>query len=152
MPSRRRKNAPADALDEHAAILRTAEVLEETLAALQATRPRVWRRRLLRGCTPLSTSLRDHCEFSERPGGTLADLEIAIGRLVELTAARREHMQLMAHAAELFVAIDRAGDGAQLPPAVSAWSAQFVAAIRGHCQSELGLIQLRYNLDVGVVD
>jgi hypothetical protein len=66
MPSRRRKSPPAGVIDEYAAILRAADALEQTLAYLAATKPRVWRRRVLRGCMAVSTSLRDHCEFAER--------------------------------------------------------------------------------------
>ena len=152
MPSRRRRNAPAGVIDEYAAILRAADGVEQTLAYLAATRTRVWRRRLLRGCMPVSTSLRDHYEFAERPGGTLAEVEIVIGRLYELSVARRQHAQLMAHVAELLAAINRAGDGPELPADLPGWAAQLVAAIRGHCRDEVDLIQLRYILDVGVVD
>ena len=152
MPSRRRKNVSAGVIDEHAAILRAAEALEQTLAYLVATRPRAWRLRLLRGCMHVSTLLRDHCEFAERPGGTLAGVEIVIGRLDQLTVARREHAQLMAHAAGLLAAINRAGDGPQPPADVPGWAAQLVAAIRRHCRNEVDLIQLRYILDIGVVD
>jgi hypothetical protein len=58
----------------------------------------------------------------------------------------------MTHAADLFATIDGAGDGPELPRGVPGWAAQLVAAIRGHCRSEADLIQLRYILDVGVVD
>ena len=152
MPSKRRRNAPAGVIDEYAAILRAADGLEQTLASVAATRTRVWRRRLLRGCMPVSTSLRDHYEFAERPGGTLDDVEIVIGRLYELSMARRQHAQLMAHVAELLAAIDGAGDGPQLPADLTGGAARLVAAIRYHCQGEVDLLQLRYILDVGVVD
>jgi hypothetical protein len=139
-------------IDEHATITRAAETLEQTFAHLAGKRPRAWRQRLLRDCIAVNASLRHHCESTERSDGALGEIEIVIGRLCQLTAAHREHERLMVRAAELLAAANRTGDAPELSTDALALAAQLASAIRDHCRSEIDLIQLRFYLDIGVVD
>ncbi len=152
MPSRGRTGVSVGVIDEHAAILRAVQSLENALAYPTAKRLTTWRHRLLRDLTPVSVSLREHCESTERTGGTLADFEIVIGRTYQLTAVRREHKQLMAQADDVLASIECVRDAAYAPPNARTLAAQLTVALRRHCLSECDLIQLRFNLDLGVVD
>lgn len=140
------------ATDEHERILRAIETLENGLRYLASRRPRAWRQRLLRDLRPVDECLREHCAAAERRGGTLVDIEIVIGRLHEVTAARREHEQLTALAADLFAAIAHGRDGAHLSTEEHHRGARFADALRRHLLVEIDLVQIRYTLDVGVVD
>ena len=152
MPSRGHTGVSVGVIDEHAAILRAMRSLENALAYLTAKRLPTWRHRLLRDLTPLSVSLREHCESTERTGGMLADFQIVIGHTYQLTAVRREHEQLMAQADDVLAAIEGDRDAAYAPPNAQTLAAQLTVAVRRHCLRESDLIQLRFNLDVGVVD
>jgi len=139
------------ATGEHERILRAVEALEDGLRYLASRRPRPWRQRLLRDLRPVDECLREHCAAAERRGGALADLEVVIGRLHEVTAARQEHDELMALAAGLLAEIEYRRGAARLAEG-RVRGARLAEALRRHLLAEVDLIQVRYTLDVGVVD
>jgi hypothetical protein len=96
--------------------------------------------------------LRRHFAAAERRGGTLADAEIVVGRANEVTVVRREHDELAAHAADLVAVIEYGRDAANLSKEARLRAAQFAHAFRRHLLVEINLVQLRFILDVGVVD
>ena len=139
------------AIDEHEPILRAVEAFENALNSA-SRRPRAWRQRLLRYLRPIDECLREHCAATERRAGTLADVEIVIGRLHEVTVARREHAELTAHAADLFAAVEHRRGAANLSVEERLCGARLAEALRGHLLVEIDLLQIRFILDVGVVD
>ena len=150
-PMRRAPVSPAPC-DEHAAVLRAVAGFDRTLVHPRSRGLPTYRRRLQRSVMPVVACLREHCESSERGGGTLASVEIALGRLHQITAARREHRLLMKLVTDLCTSLATA-NGDAYPPAVAyRRAAELMSGIRAHCRSEVDLIQLRFNLDVGVVD
>ena len=137
---------------EHERILRAVDTFENGLRYVASRRQRAWRQRLLRDLRPIDECLREHCAAAERRGGTLADVEIVIGRLPEVTVARREHDMLMALAADLFAAIEHRRDAANLSAEEHHRGTRLVDALRRHLLVEVDLLQIRFILDVGVVD
>lgn len=138
--------------DEHERILRAVEALENALRDRASRRTRAWRQRLLRHLMRVHECLREHSTAAEGRGGTLADVETNIGRLPEVTIARREHLELMALAANLVAATERGHDAARLPTHERDRGAMFADALRRHLLADIDLLQIRCTLDVGVVD
>jgi len=138
--------------DDYKRILRAIATFEDGLRSRGTSRSRAWRERLLRDLRPVEEWLREHCRAAEAPGGTLQDVEIAIGRLSDVAAARREHGDLIALAASL-VASAEGRSGAVRPSGGERRRGAVLAdALRRHLVAEVDLLQIRYTLDVGVVD
>ena len=154
MTSKRRTNASPGERDEHAPLLRAAQDLEEAMADPRPHRPHVAQRLLLKRLLVVGDCLRRHCESTEQRGGTLAELEIEIGRLYQLTAARTEHEQLLALADDLAAMLEQQEDDAAAHSSFETQSrcARLADTLRIHCVSETDLIQIRFNFDVGVCD
>jgi len=148
----RPKRAATTPTDAHEQILLAVETLEKGLTRIASRRPRAWRQHLLRDLRPVDECLRAHCAAAERRGGTLADVEIVIGRLSEVTVARSEHDALTALAADFFATIEHGRDAANLSAEERHCGARFAEALRRHLLVEIDLLQIRFILDVGVVD
>ncbi len=150
MPSKRLTSAVPGEHGEHTPLLRAAQNLDDALANPGSNPPHAMQERLLERLRLVGADLRQHCESTEQHGGTLAELEIVIGRLYQLTAVRREHRRLLALADDLTAALGRADDLAA-PSSVSVQSHIVVltATLRVHYVNETDLLQLRFNLDIG---
>lgn len=136
-------------MDEHERLRRAIAAFERRLQASGAARPR--RAQLLRDLRPLEAWLAEHCRAAEAPGGTLDAVEVGIGRLSEVAAARRAHAEMITLAADIVSAVERGGALPAAPDELPRW-ALLAAAVRRHLVAETDLLQLRYTLDVGVVD
>jgi hypothetical protein len=138
--------------DERERLMHAIETLEHALRFLAEKRLPAWRQRLMRDLRAIDECLREHCAAAERPGGTLADVEVAIGRLPEVAAARSEHHKLTALAADLFAAIEHGRDAPCLSTEDHHRGTRFTYALHRHLLAEIDLVQIRYTLDVGIVD
>jgi len=150
MPSKRLTSAVPGEHGEHTPLLRAAQNLEDALANPGSNPSHTLRERLLEKLRLAGADLRQHCESTEQHGGTLAELEIVIGRLYQLTAVRREHRQLLALADDLTAALAQADNLAALSSVhVQLHIVGLTATLRVHCVNETDLVQIRFNLDIG---
>jgi len=151
--ARPHKIAPAGAIDEHALILRAARDLDRAFAGATSGQMSAVRQRLLQQTRSVGDSLRKHCASMEQPGGTLAEVEVVIGRVYQLTEARSEHELLLDLADGLLAAIEQVADpSAPLAADVPARCMWLTNTVRAHCVNETDLLQIRFTFDVGVVD
>ena len=110
-----------------------------------------WLTQVRLGLEEVLRSLEAHERAAEAPSGILAEMDVAIGRCEHLSAARRNHAELMAETARLIADINR-NDSPQGTAALlqrANWLAQFLSR---HADELADLRAASFNLDIGVGD
>ena len=131
---------------EHEALMHALHLLERALASAARGREHAWRRRALAELAAVAESIEKHCASAEAPGGLVAELEQALGRSHELTAALRDHDELRKHAGALLSETE--GEAAHLRERAS----ELAQALRRHLAREADLVYETFERDVGVGD
>ncbi len=135
---------------EHATIAEATKTLALATQGGQMSHD-AWLTQVRIGLEEVLRSLEAHGQAAEAPAGILAEMDVSMGRCEHITAARRDHAELLAETACLIADIDDCASpqatGALLQRA--GWLAQ---ALTRHADELAELRMASFNLDIGVGD
>jgi tellurite resistance protein len=135
---------------EHATIADAAKMLALATEGGEMSHD-AWLTQVRLGLAEVMRSLEAHGAAAEAPAGILSEMDVSMGRCEHITAARRDHAELLAETACLIADIDGCdspeGTGALLQRA--GWLAD---AFTRHADDLAELRMASFNLDIGVGD
>ncbi|HEY8490858.1 MAG TPA: hemerythrin domain-containing protein [Dehalococcoidia bacterium] len=151
-PSRQQRAVAEATAREHTALLEAIHRLEAALTSPVPRREAAWRDRVRQELAQVLAKLEEHCAAAERPGGLVAELEAAQGRLPELRLAAEEHRTLPEAVQGLLACLQQPDARPPGHGELRRELASLMNRLRAHQAREADLIFDAFWLDIGAGD